>query len=486
MMNITVERQSSCAAKVSAEIPSEQIKEERRKIVQAFSNQARIRGFRPGKIPRTVIEQRFGEQITAELEQRMLQNALREASEQEDLRIIDAKAPEDCTHHPDGALTFSSSLTIAPEFDLPDYKGIVLEIPDRAITDDDIETELQNARNRYADYTDIEGRAVQAGDFAIIDYSSELEGKPTEEAVGQSVGYLGGGEDYWLKMEDDSILPGFSTALEGAEINEERNFKCTVPEDFPVEELRGLELDFHVTLKGVKEQKLPELNDELAAQILPGSDVAGLKEAIRGNLEHQLNQQIEEFKVGQLLDKLTGMVQFELPPELVTAETQGQADEMVERGLGSGMSEGEIEERQDEIFATASQRAQNNLKTDFLLQRIAEKEEIQLTQDELANRVAAMANQAKKPIKSYAKELQESGQLRNVQHSMLLSKTIDFLLEHAKVEGTLDYAEEQADNADSGAESGETPGEAAGDSAAPSADTPEGPEESEEPANDDE
>ena len=485
-MNITVERQSSCAAKVSVEIPSEQITEERRKIVQAFSSQARIRGFRPGKIPRTVIEQRFGEQITAELEQRMLQNALREAAEQEDLRIIDAKEPEDRTHHPDGTLTFSSSLTIAPEFDLPEYTGIVLEIPDRAITEEDVEGELLNARNRFADYTDIEGRPVQGGDFAIIDYSSQIEGKPTEEAVGQSVGYLGGGEDYWLKMEDDSILPGFSKSLEGAAVNEERNFRCTVPEDFPVEELRGLELDFHVTLKGVKEQNLPELNDDLAAQILPGSDVAGLREAVRGNLEHQLNQQIEEFKVSQLLEKLTGMVQFELPPELVTAETQGQADEMVERGLGSGMSEDEIQERQDEIFATANQRAQTNLKTDFILQRIAEKEEIQLTQDELANRVAAMANQAKKPIKSFAKEIQQSGQLRNIQHSMLLSKTIDFLLEHAKVEGNDPIVADPIDDADAAGEPEEAPAEAEGGAAEPSTDSTDTTEEAEESSNDDE
>ena len=156
------------------------------------------------------------------------------------------------------------------------------------------------------------------------------------------------------------------------------------------------------------------------------------------------------------------MVQFELPPELVSAETQGQADEMVERGLGSGMSEDEIEGRQDEIFAAASQRAQTNLKTDFLLQRIAEEENIQITQEELANRVAAMANQAKKPIKSFASELQKNGQLRGIQHSMILSKTIDFLLEHAKVSETSeqlenDAAEEtsQADSGDPAVESGD-------------------------------
>lgn len=453
-MNITVERQSDCAARLRVEIPSNQLKEERLKIIRAFGNQARIRGFRPGKVPRTVIEKRFGEQISAELEQRMMQNALNEAAEKEDLRIINANPPEDAVHHPDGTLAFSSVLTIAPEFELPEYKGISLEIPDRSITEEDIQNELQNIRTRYADYSDVTDRPVKSGDFAVIDYKSQLDGKPTEEAVGQAVGYLGGGDDYWLKMEDDSILPGFSKALEGSNMGEERDFSCTVPEEFPIEELRGLELDFHVTIKGIKEQKLPELTDELAAEILPGSDVKGLTEMIQGNLEQQLNQQIEEFKVSQLLEKLTSMVQFELPPELLKAETQGQADEMVERGLGSGMSEDEIEGRQEEIFSAATQRAQTNLKTDFLLQRIAEAEEIQLTQEELANRVAAMANQAKKPIKAFAEELQKSDRLRGLQHSMLLSKTIDFLLEHAKVDGIDSAAGEHAADDDSVTETG--------------------------------
>ena len=154
-MNITVERQSDCAARLRVEIPSNQLKEERLKIIRAFGNQARIRGFRPGKVPRTVIEKRFGEQISAELEQRMMQNALNEAAEKEDLRIINANPPEDAVHHPDGTLAFSSVLTIAPEFELPEYKGISLEIPDRSITEEDIQNELQNIRTRYADYSDV-------------------------------------------------------------------------------------------------------------------------------------------------------------------------------------------------------------------------------------------------------------------------------------------------------------------------------------------
>lgn len=438
MMNITLERQSNCAAKLKVEVPADTVTNERKKIIQAFSSQARIKGYRPGKVPRTVIEKRYGEDITAEVESRLVQQALTQAAKDEDLRILEAKPPEDAENHPDGVMTFSTELTLAPEFDLPDYKGIDLQVPDRAITEDDINVELKNLQNRFAEFTDISDRTVQAGDFAIIDYSSELDGQPLEESIGQSVGYLAGSEGYWLQMDEDSLLPGFSKNLEGAAIGDEREFGVEVPEEFAVEELRGLELQFKVTLKEIKEQVLPEVNDELAGQLLPGSDLNGLVETIRGNLEQQLNQQIEEFKINQLLEKLNRSIQFDLPPEMVTAETQGQADEMVERGMGQGLSEDEIAARQEEIFAAANQRAQMSLRTDFILQRIAETEELEVTQDELVNRVAAMANQAKKPIKGYAKELQKTGQLRSVQHNMLLSKTIDFLLEHAKVEVTAD------------------------------------------------
>lgn len=435
-MNITVERQSNCEAKLRVEVPSEDVSGERKRILQAFAKQARIPGFRPGKIPRAVLEKRFSQQIGEELESRLVQKAFQEAAEKEDLRILNAKQPEDTVHHPDGALSFSSDLTLAPEFELPEYKDITLEIPDQTVGEEDVDRELENLRNRFATFNDITDRPVQAGDFAVIDYSSTLDGQPLEEAIGQSVGYLSGSEGYWMKMDDEAILPGFADALAGAAADEERTFPLTVPEDFPVEELRGIDLEFQVTLKGVKEQILPELDDDLAAQVIPDKTLEDLKSTIREQLEGQLNRQLEEFKVNQLLEKLNAGVSFELPAELVTAETQGQADELVERGLGSGMSEDEIESQQGEIFAAANQRAQMNLRTDFLLQRIAEEEKLEITQQELAQRVAAMAHQAKKPMKSYAKEMQQSGQLRGLQHSMLLSKTIDFLLEHAKVETT--------------------------------------------------
>ncbi|MDA0766128.1 MAG: trigger factor [Verrucomicrobia bacterium] len=433
-MNITVEKQPNCLARIQVEVPAEAVSGERRQIVQAFSKQAKIPGFRPGKIPVKVIEKRFATQITEELESRLVSQAYDEAIKKEELRVLDARKPEKTDYLPDGGFSFTSSLILAPEFELPDYKSLTIEIPDREITGKDIDREIEQVRARFAEFNDITDRDLAAGDFAIIDYTGTLDGTPLEEALGHNTGYLANGEGFWLKMDDESFLPGFTKALEGAKSGSEQTFEIPVPDDFPSEDLRGKSIAYTVTVTAIKEQVLPEFTDELAAQIIPGKTVAELRDIVKDQLEVQLNRQIHEMKVNQLIDKLSQSVDFELPEDILTAETQGQADEMVERGIRSGMTEEQIEAQQRELFAAAGQRARLNVKTDFILQEVAKREDVKITEAELTQRVAAMAQQSKKPFKTVVKDLQKSGRLRGLQHSMLLSKTIDFLLEGAKVE----------------------------------------------------
>ncbi len=235
----------------------------------------------------------------------------------EELRVLDAKRPEEATHSPDGSFSFTSELILAPQFDLPDYKSLVIQVPDRSVEDADVDKELEQLQNRFADFNDIADRPLADGDFAVINYSSTVDGTPLEEKLGKDAGYLGSGEDYWLKMDDESFLPGFSKHLEGAAIDEEREFAVTLGDDFPLEDLRGVELDFKVKVTGVKEQILPELNDEFAAQVLPEKSLEDLRALISDQLNQQLSQQVNEFKVNQLVEKLSNGTDFELPEELI-------------------------------------------------------------------------------------------------------------------------------------------------------------------------
>ena len=221
-----------------------------------------------------------------------------------------------------------------------------------------------------------------------------------------------------------------------------REITITLPEDFSIEELCSKELVFQTKLNELKEAVLPALDDELAARLAPGTSIEEIKGIIRDNMEGERRRKIDDMKVDQIVAHFNAQVDFELPENLVNQETQSQADAMVKRGVQSGMSEGEIQSQQEEIFASAGYQAVANLRTNFILQEIARAEKITVSDQELASHLMQIADSRKIAMKKFFKDMQRSGRIPNIRSSMLIGKTIDFLVEHASVaestETTLD------------------------------------------------
>ena len=433
-MNIVVEKQPKCTATLRVEIPSDKVSGKREQIVRGYASQARLPGFRPGKAPRAIVEKRFEREITEELNGALINEAYDEALKQEQLKVLDFGVPENLTTNADGSVTFQSKLTLAPEVTLPEYKGIKVTVPPVALPDEDLDTQLQALRERFADFKDIEGRATQEGDFAVIDYTSTVDGQPTDEFIGKQAGYLSGREGFWVKVDEKAFLPGFPLQLVGLNVGDSKEIKVTLPEDFPVAAVQNKELVFQVTVKELKEAVLPELDDELAAKLAPGKTMDDIKAIIRENMEGERARKISDIKVNQIVSYFNEQVDFELPDELVSQETQSQADAMVSQGIKSGMTEEEITTQQAEIFASAGSQAVSNLRTNFILQEIARAENLQVTDQELVNHLVTIANQRKVAPKKFIKDLQRSGRIPNVRSSMVIGKAIDFLVEHATVE----------------------------------------------------
>lgn len=433
-MNIRLEKKENCLATLSVEVPAEKVTEERNKVFKAFTTQARIPGFRPGKAPKSVIEKSHGDDITSETQSRLIQNSFQEAfREHEDIHVLDVQNPENVTHHPDGSFSFEAQLITAPEFDLPDYRGLELQIPKAEVTDEMIEENLEQLRQRFADYEDIEGRGAEEGDLAVIDYTATIDGKPLDEVGGEQAKPLASNEGYWIRIEEEAFFPGFTDALVGCKPNEEKEITVTLPDDFPIESIREKEAVFAVTVTGLKSETLPELDDDFASQIEAGKSLDDIKTMIRDDLELRMKRQKEEMKINGLLEKLGSAVEFDVPDKFLQSETQSQADAMVREGMEQGMTREQVMENQAELFEQAKVRARQSLKTNFLLSAIAEKEEFKVENSELMQRVTMMAKQAKKSVKPYLKELQKNGQLSNIRQNMLFSKTIDFLVDHANV-----------------------------------------------------
>jgi trigger factor len=270
-------------------------------------------------------------------------------------------------------------------------------------------------------------------DFAVIDYSSTVEGKPTEEFLGKPAGYLSGREGFWVRLDEKAFLPGFAAQLVGMNCGESREITITLPEDFPVADLQNRELLFSTTLKELKQAVLPELNDDLAARLAPGKTIAEITEIVRENMQSDRKRKINDMKVNQIVAHFNNQVAFELPDDLVNQETQSQADAMVRRGVQSGMSEQEIESQQNEIFASAGHQAISNLKTNFILQEIARIEKINVSDNELASHLVQIAQSRDVAPKKFIKDMQRAGRLPSVRSSIRMGKTIDFLVENADV-----------------------------------------------------
>ncbi|MDB4566953.1 trigger factor [Akkermansiaceae bacterium] len=433
-MNIRLEKKEKCLATLSIEVPAETVADERAKVLKAFVTQARIPGFRPGKAPKAVIEKAHGEDISREVESRLIQNSFQEAlKENEDLKVLNVKNPENVTHQPDGSFSFDAELITSPEFSLPEYKGLAIDVPKVDVTEEIVAENLEQLRQRFADYEDIEGRAAEKGDLAVVDYTATIDGKPLDEVGGEQAKPLASNEGYWIRIDEEAFFPGFTDGLIGLKPNEDKEITVTLPDDFPIEAIRGMDAVFAVTVTGLKSEKLPELDDDFANQIEQGKSLDDIKALIRDDLEMRQKRQLEEIKINSVLAKLNELVDFDVPEGFLQSETQGQADAMVKEGIEAGMSEEEVQERQEGLFEEAQVRAKNSLKTNFLLTEIAEAEGLKVENSDMLQRVTMMAKQAKKPVKGYMKELQKSGQLGNIRQNMLFSKAIDFLVEHANV-----------------------------------------------------
>lgn len=433
-MNISVEKQPNCIATLKVEIPSETVLGQRQSIVGKYASRARVPGFRPGKAPMKVIEKRFEKQISEELNENLFHLAIEDAVKQEELKILDFSAPDDLIVTPNGGMAFTTTLTLAPEIKLPDYKGVKVVIPPDEVPEEDFEAQLKSLQERFADFQDIEGRGAEMGDFAVIDYSSTVDGKPTEEFLGKSAGYIAGREGFWVKLDEKAFLPGFADEVLGMKPEDSKDITLTMPEDFPVADLVGKEVVFATTLKELKTSILPELNDELAEKLAPGKSFDEIKEMIRENMGHERKRRIEDLKINQIVRHFTSQVDFDLPEALVAQETQSQADSMVQRGMQSGMDEESITSQEAEIFASATNQAVNNLRTNFILQEIAKAEQLEASDAELVTHLSQMAQQRNQAPKKFIKQIQREGRLPSIRNSLVISKAIDFVVKEAEVE----------------------------------------------------
>ncbi len=432
-MKAVVETLPNCLATLHVEIGPDVVGKTRESLVQEFLKDARIPGFRPGKAPRAVVEKRFQKQIVEDLESRVLNTGLQDAIKEKGLKVLHVQNVDDVKMEATG-LSFSATLVTVPEFDLPEYKGIAIKVPADVVDEKEVESTLDNLRERQADFTDLaEDRGAAMDDFAVVDYKGTIGGKPVHEVYPKVGAILSQNEGFWLRMTAEAFFPGFCAHLVGAKPGDLREFQIEVPADFPVEGFGGQKLDYVVTVKELKQRVLPELTDEFAAGFLPGKGLSDLREVVRQELESRRKAEIEGAKRDQIMEHLLAKVECELPEDMARAESNRVLREVVQDNQRRGVTQEMLKENEKELVATASQTARNRLKGSFILSRIAELEKMDAKYEEVLGRIANMAQSGGISIEKAVKEVRSRRMLQEIESDIRAAKALDFVVASATV-----------------------------------------------------
>jgi trigger factor len=433
-MNVVVENLPNCLATLRVEVDPEKVSQTRDAVAKEFGQFARIPGYRVGKAPRSVIEKKFAKQIREELEKKLLSDSTREAISEKNLRVLQLAGIDDVQIGDDNKMSFTATVVTQPEFQLPNYKGLQIQARSTEVTDAEVEESIENLREQSADFTDItEDRGAQMDDFIVVDYTGKIDGKPVHEVFPKAGKPLSGNEDFWIKMTDEAFFPGFCAALVGQKIGEQRTFTVEVPADFPVEGMPGQKVDYSVTLKGIKQKQLPELNDEFADSVVKGKTLEDLRTMAREELSRQKVTGTDADKRNQVMKALLEHVECELPQNMVRQETQRILGDIVRENQARGVTEDILKENEKELVGAAAQNARERLKGTFVLLRIAEAEGIKVTREELFGRIATLAQRYEMTFEKMLKELEKRNAIDQIGEEILTGKVLDFLVANASV-----------------------------------------------------
>lgn len=432
-MNIVVESKPNCVSTLRVEVPAERVNRERETLTNEFQRFAKVPGYRPGKAPRALIETRFAKNISEELGTKLLRETLSEAIKEKNLRVLSVTDVDGPQIASDDTLRFEATLITEPEFELPDYSSIPTDLERKLVTEDDVTSFLERLKEPHATFDPVEGRPVAIGDFAVASYAASLDGKPLAEAIPEAPPQVCGKRNAWLLLSDDVLAPGFSAGIAGLEVGSEKSFPLTLPEAFVFEPLRGKTLEYAVTLHAINAKNIPALDDALADKIDPGSTAEDLMKKIRDRLEASADYSFGAEKRQAAVNYLSTKVDCELPETFVARETRGILQEIVRENQMRGISDEEIQNHQDELIGAAQKGARDRVRTNFLLQRVAEKEKLQATEADLTSLILELAQRYEIPVKKFVTDLKKKGGIDGLREQVLARKALDLLTDKVTV-----------------------------------------------------
>ncbi len=417
-----------CTREVEIEIPADEVARNFRSVTKRYQKQARIPGFRSGKVPESLIRGRFAEQIRQDVMEAVLPDHFRSAIQEKKLKPISQPQVTNIEMEDGKPLRFKAAFEVIPDFSVDGYKDVKVEKVPTEITDAEVDAELARIRDSHSTMEPVaEERPLADGDFAAISFTGIVQPAEGSEALNEDPIT---GQDVLVNVGGPNTLESFNAALRGASAGQELKFEVTYPEDFGERKLAGKRVAYDLEVKGIKKKIEPELNDDFARELGKYESLADFTRQLREHLAAEKQRRAQSETTNRLLDALVNRFEFPVPESLV----QQQIEVRLDRGLRALAAQGMRTEDMrnldfDRLRAAQRPTATAEVKGSLLLDRIADVENISIPEEDVERELQAIALQLREPLDAVRARLTEDGSLARIRERLRREKTGALLYE---------------------------------------------------------
>jgi trigger factor len=422
-MKVQVEELSPVEKKLSIEVDSARVAEELTRAYAAVGRQVKLPGFRPGKVPRRILEQKFREQVEDDVIQRVVQTAYLEAITQQNVEPVSQPQVTNSGLKPGEPFSFEARVEVKPKLEVTDYKELPLKKSEAAVDDAQVNEQIEKMRQSHAILEPVPDRDVaRSGDFATVDYDATINGQPF---TGSKV------EDVTVEIAPGELVDSNIAALEGVKAGDTKEIDYAFPPDYRVEEVKGKTAHFKLHLKGLKTKVVPELNDELAKE-LGAQTVDELRAKVKSNLEATQRSKAQTEEREALIKALAERHPFEVPKAMVERAIDSMLEGALRQMQRSGLDVRNLGLDFLRLRDEMRERAVQEVKGTLLFEAIALKEGIQATDDDIEKKISDLAAEAGQPVANIRKYFKSSDDRFGLTLRLREEKTIEFLKAQAK------------------------------------------------------
>lgn len=422
-MEVNVEEISALTKKVTVTLPVDVVQPQLNAAYDKLKKESKMRGFRRGKVPRSIIVKQYKPQVEGETGEKMVQDNYFNAIEKEGIDPVVHPEIKSVKYNEDGSFTFVADVDIRPEFELGEYKGLEIEKVDILVTDEEVQIELEELQKNMAALQSVNDRGIQTGDVVVVDFQGYNDDKPIPQVKSENSSVDVGSGNMGKEFEDNLL---------GMKKDEEATHEVDFPESHPNPVLKGKKVEFHITVKDIKERVLAELNDEFAKDV--GEQFNTLEELKSSILDRQTNQKEESAQAtltDRVMEKLLDSHDFEVPNRLVAFEVEQMIKQTEQQLEQSGMSLEAAGLSKETLAEQNKEMAVKRVRGDFVLKKIAEVEEIKVADEDLDRGFKRIGDQYNMDVAKVKEYFQNRDDLLPFMNELLNEKILNFLRDEA-------------------------------------------------------